>query len=67
METTFEKQIKERFVPKFCWVCGNPLEEIGLGYYLCLNDDCKSIFLPSIDLHNEQNLILIHINNGTKK
>ena len=47
--------------PLFCFICGSPLEECGLGYYQCTVLECGEVFLPHIENDPENNLSLTHI------
>ena len=42
----------------FCFICGNRLEEVGLGWLQCESEDCGEMFLPYQD--EERNQCLMH-------
>ena len=44
--------------PRFCFVCGNKLEEVGLGWLQCKSEKCGEVFLPFKDVDGNQNLML---------
>lgn len=47
-------------IPRFCWVCGHRLSEVGLGFYKCSNEKCNAQYLPSRkDETNVQSLDLL--------
>lgn len=45
-------------IPKFCFICGNKLIEIGLGILNCSDEKCDNIYLPFIDKNGNQNIML---------
>ena len=51
-EQHIKKQTQNIILPRFCWVCGNLLNEFGLGFYKC--SKCGADFLPSIN--NKSNI-----------
>lgn len=44
-------------IPRFCFVCGSKLEEVGLGWLQCEDEKCGEVFLPYIDKENNQCLM----------
>jgi hypothetical protein len=46
------------FTPRFCFVCGTKLEEVGLGWLQCKSEKCGEVFLPFKDVDGNQNLML---------
>ena len=48
----------ENIYPKYCFVCATRLEEIGLGWMQCQNEECGEVFLPFTDTDGNQNVML---------
>jgi len=44
-------------IPRFCFICGEKLVEVGLGWLQCNNNKCGECFLPYIDGNNNQCLM----------
>ncbi len=44
-------------VPRFCFVCGSELEEVGLGWLQCESEECGEMFLPYLDEKDNQCLM----------
>lgn len=44
-------------IPRFCFVCGSKLEEVGLGWLQCEDETCGEVFLPYTDKENNQCLM----------
>jgi len=58
-DDTGEKQCNLPVVtPRFCFVCGTKLEEVGLGWMQCKSEKCGEVFLPFKDVDGNQNLML---------
>lgn len=45
-----------KLAPDHCFLCGNVLEECGMGFLECI--ECKELFLPYINQDSEQCLAL---------
>ena len=43
--------------PKFCFICGCKLEEVGLGWLQCESEKCGEVFLPFTDKEGNQCLM----------
>lgn len=53
------KQIESTGVaPRFCFICGSKLEEVGLGWLQCNSEQCGEVFLPFLDKEDNQCIML---------
>lgn len=43
--------------PRFCFICGTKLIEVGLGWLQCESEQCGEMFLPFIGVDNNQCLM----------
>lgn len=44
-------------IPRFCFICGTKLIEVGLGWLQCESEQCGEVYLPFIDENNNQCLM----------
>lgn len=44
-------------MPRFCFICGTKLMEVGLGWLQCESEKCGEVYLPFIDENNNQCLM----------
>lgn len=44
-------------MPRFCFICGTKLMEVGLGWLQCESGQCGEVYLPFIDENNNQCLM----------
>ena len=44
-------------MPRFCFICGTKLMEVGLGWLQCESEQCGEVYLPFIDENNNQCLM----------
>jgi NADH pyrophosphatase NudC (nudix superfamily) len=44
-------------MPRFCFICGNKLMEVGLGWLQCESEQCGEVYFPFIDKNNNQCLM----------
>jgi len=44
-------------IPRFCFICGTKLMEVGLGWLQCESEQCGEVYLPFIDKNNNQCLM----------
>lgn len=54
------KNIDKAIFPEFCFVCGSPLEEVGLGWLQCKSEQCGEVYLPFRDKEGNVNLMLLN-------
>lgn len=53
--------IKSSVIPRFCFVCGTALEEMGMGFLNCKNKKCGAVFLPFKNEYGNQSLELQNV------
>ena len=44
-------------MPRFCFICGTKLMDVGLGWLQCKSEQCGEVYLPFIDKNNNQCLM----------
>jgi hypothetical protein len=44
-------------IPRFCFICGTKLIEVGLGWLQCESEQCGEVYLPFIDENKNQCLM----------
>lgn len=52
-----EKLTIHGVIPRFCFICGSKLMEVGLGWMQCDSEICGEVYLPFLDKENNQCLM----------
>lgn len=53
------ENILTHVMPRFCFICGTKLMEVGSSWLQCDSEQCGEVFLPFIDKNNN-NQCLMH-------